>query len=121
MTGPQIEDDGLFFGPCLRGYEHGARGTVHTREGWQAAGSPFIRADAAEWTDEQLARFTAEWRKKWQDGTFGPPRLLTPLPRRVRARLAVTRVIDTAAIWLAGHGRLRAAERLWGAAGMWRR
>lgn len=114
------DDDGLYFGPCAHGYEHGDRGMVHTSEGWQAGGSPFIRAvaDEATWTDEQLARFAAEWRRK--AGRPGEIRLLTPLPRRVRLRLAVTSAIDHAAIWLAYRGQLRAAEWLWRAAGMWR-
>lgn len=46
------------------------------------------------------------------------PRLRTPLPRRVRARLAVTRAADGAAIWLVDRKRFRAAERLWHASGM---
>ena len=47
-----------------------------------------------------------------------PPRLMTPLPRRVRARLAVTRAVDGAAIWLVDRKRFRAAEWLWHAFGM---
>lgn len=74
-------------------------------------------APDAEWTDKQLEQFAAEWRKQ----ATGRARLRTPLPRRVRARLAFRRVIDEAAIWLIDRGRLRAAERLWRACGMWRR
>jgi hypothetical protein len=44
--------------------------------------------------------------------------LLTQLPRRARLRLAAMRVIDGTGIWLAGHGRHRAALRLWRAFGM---
>ena len=47
-----------------------------------------------------------------------PPRPRTPLPRRVRARLAVGRVVDGAAIWLVDRKRFRVAERLWHAFGM---
>jgi hypothetical protein len=47
-----------------------------------------------------------------------PPRLRTPLPRRVRARLAVTRAVDGIAIWLVDRGQFRAAGRLWHAFGM---
>jgi hypothetical protein len=65
-------------------------------------------APGAEWTDRQLEQFAAEWRRQ----ATGRARLRTPLPRRVRARLAVRRVIDEAAIWLIDRGRLRAAERL---------
>jgi hypothetical protein len=49
-----------------------------------------------------------------------PPRFLTPLPRRVRARLAVTRAVDGAAVWLIDRGHFRAAGRLWHAFGMCR-
>lgn len=45
---------------------------------------------------------------------------LLTLPRRTRARLAVTRAVDGAAIWLVDRGQLRAAERLWHAFGMMR-
>lgn len=61
------------------------------------------------WTDEQLAWFAAEWER----AVRGPVRLLTPLPRRVRLRLAIRYVIDGAAIWLAEHGHFRAATLTW--------
>jgi hypothetical protein len=51
----------------------------------------------------------------------GPPRLLTPLPRRVRLRLACQGAVDDVATWLAGHGRWRAAERTWRAFRMLRK
>lgn len=71
---------------------------------------------SSDWTDEQLAEFAAEWRRKHH----GPPKLLTPLSRRVRVRLALTHAIDSAAIWLVDRKRYGAAERLWRAFGMWR-
>jgi hypothetical protein len=87
-----MDDDGLYLGPC-------APGTENT------------------WTEEQLAAFAAEWRRKYA----GPrPKLLTPLPRRVRLRLWCARQVDRAAIRLVDRGRYAAAERLWRAFGMWR-
>lgn len=96
MTTPQSReaDDGLFFGPCLPS------------------------AEEAEWTSEQLEQFAAEWRRKYSPRKV---RLLTPLPRRVRLRLLAARQVDRAAIWLVGHKRHDAAERLWRVFGMWKR
>jgi hypothetical protein len=48
------------------------------------------------------------------------PRLLTPLPRKVRFRLWYHRQVDKAAIWLVDRGRLRAAENVWRTFGTWR-
>lgn len=103
-------DDGLYFGPCLHGYEHGERGTVHTREGWQPAGSPFIRADDTL-TSEQLDRLKAEWERK----RHGQPKVLG-LPWHVRLRLAFEQAVTDAGIWLCDHRMWRAAGLLW-----WRR
>ena len=46
--------------------------------------------------------------------------MLTPLPRRVRLRLAVCHVINGAGIWLVNHGRTGTAERMWRLCRMWR-
>jgi hypothetical protein len=62
-----------------------------------------------QWTDEQLDWFKAEWEKH----VHGPVRLLTPLPRRVRFRLAVQSRIDAVAIWLAEHKHYKAARAVW--------
>lgn len=62
-----------------------------------------------------VARLMAEWRRKAE----ATPVLLTPLPHRVRMRLAATHAIDRAAIWLLDRKRFRAAERLWRTLGMW--
>ena len=45
--------------------------------------------------------------------------LLTPLPARIRLRLAVHRRIDQAGAWLCGHHCTRLAEWMWRACGMW--
>jgi hypothetical protein len=67
-------------------------------------------------TDKELDRIRAAWERK----RHGPPKLLTPLPRRVRLRLAAEHAINRAAIWLVDHGRYGAAERLWRTFGLWR-
>ena len=89
-------------------------GPFYPRQYVPPGGAPSVDADAL--TDEQLAAFAAEWRRK----AGGPPKLLTPLPRRVRARLAVTHAIDGAAIWLASRKRYGAAEWLWRMFRVWR-
>jgi hypothetical protein len=86
-----MDDNRLYLGPC-------APGTENT------------------WTEEQLAAFAAEWRRKYAGQRL---KLLTPLPR-VRLRLWLTKKVDRAAIWLVDHDRYGAAERLWRAFGMWR-
>lgn len=99
--------------PCSHGHEHGGRGTVHTAEGWQPIEVPFITVHPL--TDEQIARFRADWERK----RHGHPKVLG-LPWHVRLRLAVTSAIDSTAIWLCRHGRYGMAERLWRLFGMWR-
>jgi hypothetical protein len=49
----------------------------------------------------------------------GQPRLLTPLPRTVRLRLALTRRVNALASWLSGRGHWRAARRLYQVLRMW--
>lgn len=66
---------------------------------------------AEELSDAQIKAFSSEWIRK----SKGRPVLMTPLPRRARLRLAVTRVIDTIAIKLVDHGHIDAARRLWAA------
>jgi hypothetical protein len=73
--------------------------------------------DARSLSDQEVTALREAFLRK----AHGQPKLLTPLPRRVRARLAYRRAVDEAAIWLIDHGRLRAAERLWRAFGMWPR
>lgn len=46
-------------------------------------------------------------------------RLLTPLPRRARGRLAAERAVDGVATWLVYHDRPGMAERVWRMFGMW--
>ena len=75
-------------------------------------GVPTVDADPP--TDEQYEQLRAAWER------FGHPRLLAPLPRRVRFRLWCERRIDRAAIALVNAGHYRAAERLWRAFGLWR-
>jgi hypothetical protein len=50
-----------------------------------------------------------------------PPRLLTPLPLRVRLRLATARAIDTIGCWLCDHHRPGMAMLLWRVCGLWRK
>ena len=64
-----------------------------------------------DFSDEELDQLIAAWERK----RHGKPRLLTPLPRRVRLRLAVTHLVDRVAIWLCDRKRFRAAELLWSA------
>lgn len=75
-------------------------------------------APDAEWTDKQLEQFKAEWRK--QAGRRTKIKLLTPLPRRVRLRLAIEGAVNHVATWLVYRGHYDAAERVWRAFGMWR-
>lgn len=58
-------------------------------------------------------------RKFYEAAAKGKVTLLTPLPRRVRLRLAVQRRIDHAACWLVEHCHPRAGEALWRICGMW--
>jgi hypothetical protein len=74
-------------------------------------------APAPYWDRVDIEAFTAELDKCMREGK---PKLLTPLPRRVRLRLALTRAVDSAAIWLADRRRFGAAERLWRVTGLWR-
>jgi hypothetical protein len=47
------------------------------------------------------------------------PHLKTPLPRRVRMKLWLTRRVNAAGIWLCEHHHEGAAELLWRACRMW--
>lgn len=62
-----------------------------------------------------------EWAAAFRElaGKGGHPRLLDPLPFRLRARLWLTRRIDGAAIWLLDRGHERAAIALWRVTGQW--
>lgn len=57
--------------------------------------------------DDRAAR-ERHWQREWG-------RLSRTLPWRTRLRLRVSRRVDGAAIWLAGHGRFRAARITWAA------
>jgi hypothetical protein len=74
---------------------------------WRACGDEISPELAAEFA-EALERLRGH-----------PPRLLTPLPFRVRVKLTARHVVDSAAIWLVDRGRFGAAERLWRLFGMW--
>ncbi len=67
-------------------------------------------------TMDELA---ARWKATWERDKGKPPRLLTPLPRRVRLHLWLTRQVNAAGIWLVEHGHLTAAERLWRVCRRW--
>jgi len=70
-------------------------------------------------TPEQMDELTARWKGGWERDRNKLPKLLTPLPRRVRVRLWLEHRVNGAGIWLAGHGHWKAAERLWRVCGMW--
>lgn len=73
-------------------------------------------------TFEVSGDMDAEWerlRRRWAKEQRKHPTLLTPLPRRVRLRLAIARRRDGLAIWLVRHRRFRAAETLWRMTGGW--
>jgi len=59
-------------------------------------------------TDEEVLHL----RQAFSDSLGGKPRVIG-LPRRTRVRLWRTRQVDSAGIWLAGHGHYRAAAVLW--------
>lgn len=65
-------------------------------------------------SNEQIERMIAEYQRK----AAGRPRLLTPLPRRTRLRLAIHRHVTSAGCWLGDHVSWTATERLWRAAGL---
>jgi hypothetical protein len=62
-------------------------------------------------TDEQVALLASRLEAALRKGTR--LRLLTPLPRRTRARLAAARAVDVVAFWLCQRGHVRAARLLW--------
>ena len=66
-------------------------------------------------TGKQAEEFVARLREACRGGEI---RLLTPLPRRVRLRLAVARNADDAAIWLVTRKRHGLARRLWRVTGL---
>ena len=76
---------------------------------------PFIAA-AIPLTGDEAAQLERCWREAYGKG--GHPKLLTPLPRRVRLRLAVRRVLTGIGIWLVDHGHIEAARRLWTVTGL---
>ena len=78
-----------------------------------------MSADSPLTTEEQ-DEYVRQWQERFRAGAFGAPRLLMPLPRRIRFRLWRERRIDRAAIRLVDAGHHRAAIRLWRAFGMWR-
>ena len=67
-------------------------------------------------TDAELAELE---RRFLEAHATGKVRVLGPLPHRVRLRLWCAHHRDGAAIWLAGHDHLRAAEWLWRLTGGW--
>lgn len=59
-------------------------------------------------TDGEYETLKARWlREHGQNHNAHRVRLLTPLPFRVRLRLAVERRIDNTSFWLIGHHRMR--------------
>lgn len=71
-----------------------------------------------EWADQvipttpEMERAIRDWRPV--------ENVLGLLPRRVRMRLWRDRQIDRVACWLIDHKRVRLAELLWQATGLWR-
>ena len=94
-----------------RMYENGP---FYPRQYVPAGAEPSIGAPAL--SDKDVAALREAFLRK----VTGPPKLLTPLPRRVRLRLAVTRAINCAAFWLIDRKLYGTAERLWRLFGMWR-
>ena len=85
---------------------------------WTSLADPgpvIVSTGEQEWTDKEIEQFRAEWMLNFQR-----PKLLTPLPRRVRVRLACTRAIDKTAIWLVDRRQFGAAQRLWRTFRMWK-
>lgn len=57
--------------------------------------------------------YAAELAEHFRKAARGRYRLLTPLPRRTRLRLAAESAVNRIGIWLVGHGHFGAAKRLW--------
>lgn len=63
----------------------------------------------------------ADFERRWREAMTRPIRhleVLTPLPRRVRLRLAVERAITSVGIWLGDHVSWGAAKWLWRITGL---
>lgn len=75
--------------------------------------------DGPAWdvSEKELAKLHEELRRTLAN--WEPPRLLTPLPRRARLRLAVSHKVDRAAIWLVDRRHLRTAGLLWKTFRLW--
>jgi hypothetical protein len=68
----------------------------------------------------EAEKLRARWLKKYaSQSNAHRVVLLTPLPARVRMRLAVHRRINRVGFWLVERGRFRAAAWLWRACRMW--
>ncbi|HEV2375187.1 MAG TPA: hypothetical protein VGS19_23885 [Streptosporangiaceae bacterium] len=61
-------------------------------------------------TAEELERFKADFERANRTGRV---KILTPLPRRVRARLWLRARVTGVGVWLMDHGRYGLAEALW--------
>lgn len=72
---------------------------------------PGWKAMTRDLTGDQVALLASRLDAALRKG--GRPRLLTPLPRRTRARLAAAGAADAVGIWLCQHGQVRAARLLW--------
>jgi hypothetical protein len=70
-------------------------------------------------TETEYEEIKTRWLAKYgNDQSAHHVELLTPLPARIRLRLAVHRRIDRAGAWLCGNRCARAAVWLWRASGM---
>jgi hypothetical protein len=68
----------------------------------------------------EAEKLQARWLKKYaHQSNAHQVVLLTPLPARVRMRLAVHRRINRVGFWLVERQHFRAAELLWRACRMW--
>lgn len=63
-----------------------------------------------------LLEFWFAWFNAVAEGK--PPKVLTPLPLKVRARLKFGKVMTWVGIWLMDHGMLRVTVVLWRGLGM---
>ena len=80
-----------------------------------------LNVNADDLTDAEWDELADKWRSAYVESVrrHPYPRLMTPLPRRIRVRLWMQRRITGSGIWLIDHGHSSAAIALWRACRMW--